>query len=68
MSDTVEFYHNGSQRPFLVVDSSFQPDDGDLINIKALTYKVMGRSFSVDYSDEPGKRIRCNVIVKKEPQ
>ena len=67
MSDTVEFYHNGSQRPFLVVDSSFQPSDGDVINIKALTYKVIGRSFSVDYSGEPRKRVRCNVIIKKEP-
>ena len=66
MSDTVEFYENGKQRPFLTVDSSFQPDDGDLISIKGKTYKVLGRSFAVDYVGEPHKAMRCNVIVEAQ--
>jgi len=67
MSDTVEFYENGKQRPFLIVDSAFQPNDDDLISIKGKTYKVLGRSFSVDYVGEPLKAMRCNVIVEEQP-
>lgn len=52
------------------LDSSFAPVEGELINIRKITYKVVGRSFSVDYADDMYERsIRCNVIVEpvKEP-
>lgn len=63
--DTVEFYHEGHQQPFCIVDSSFQPNDDDLVSIKGVTYVVLGRSFAVDYSGKPGQAMRCNVIVEK---
>ena len=49
----------------LALDSSFAPDEGDLINIKSVTYRVIGRSFTVDRADDVFERqIRCNVIVE----
>lgn len=49
----------------LAADSSFAPNDGDLININKITYTVVGRSFTVDYADDPFERqVRCNVIVR----
>jgi len=66
MSDKVEFYEEKSLIPFLTVDSAFQPSDGDLINIRSVTYKVLGTSFTVDYADKIRERyIRCNVICEK---
>jgi len=64
-TDRIEFYLNKHQRPFLIVNSSFQPNDGDLISIEKVTYKVLGRSFSVDYAREPDEQVRCNVIVEE---
>ncbi len=66
MNDTVEFYEDGHQRPFLIVNSSFQPNDDDLVNIKKQTWKVIGRSFTVDYADDfQNRKMRCVVIVEK---
>lgn len=65
MSDTMEIYVNNHQIPFLIIESSFQPNEGDLINIRKVTYKVVGRSFTVDHADEPGRSVRCNVIVEE---
>lgn len=49
----------------LALDSSFAPDEGDLINIKGQTYRIVGRSFTIDRSDDPFERqVRCNVIVE----
>lgn len=65
MSDTVEFFLRDQPQPFLVVDSAFQPNDGDLVNIRKVTYRVLGRSFTVDYADQPRRRqMRCVVIVE----
>jgi len=67
MPDKLEFYLEDKQMPFLTLDSSFQPNDGDLVNIKGVTYEVLGRSFTVDHADKMAERsIRCNVIVKKQ--
>ena len=63
MKDSIEFYLNDSLRPFLIINSSFQPEEGDLVNINNITYKVIGRSFTIDYSETPGRAIRCNLIV-----
>lgn len=63
-SDAVEFYLEGKQNPFCIVDSHFQPEAGDLVSIKGETWEVAGRSFSVDYSGKPEARMRCNVIVR----
>jgi hypothetical protein len=66
MSDKIEFFLGNSALPFLTMESSFQPNDGDKINIKGVTYEVLGRSFTVDHADDIRQRsIRCNVIVKK---
>ena len=53
----------------LGVDSSFAPQEGELINIKNVTYLVVGRSFAVDHADDFAERqVRCNVIVEPEPE
>ena len=65
MSDRIEIYRNGEDRPFVVGWSSFQPNDDDLINIRKVTYKVLGRSFTVDRSNELDQQIRCNIIVEE---
>lgn len=65
MRDIVEFYLLHSPSPFLRVQSSFAPVEGDLINIRGVTYIVVGRSFSVDHGDEPVyMQARCNVLVE----
>lgn len=52
----------------LRVDSSFAPMEGELINIKKVTYRVVGRSFTVDHADDVFERqVRCNIIVEREP-
>ena len=49
----------------LAIDSSFAPAEGDLINIKKVTYQVMGRSFTIDHADDIALRqVRCNIIVE----
>lgn len=65
MADKLEFYDGDKQQPFLTLASSFQPNDGDLINIRKVTYKVVGRSFTVDHAGEVDESIRCNVILKR---
>lgn len=66
MKNCVEFYLGASHRPFCVVDAEFQPNDGDFVNIAKVTYKVTGRTFTVDHADSVTKRsMRCNVIVEK---
>lgn len=65
MSDRIEFYSVDSKLPFLSMESSFQPNAGDLVSIKNATYEVVGRSFAADYSESiQQKHMRCNVIVK----
>jgi hypothetical protein len=66
MTDKLEFYFEDKQNPFIILDSSFQPNDGDLVNIKGVTYVVLGRSFSVDHSAKPERSIRCNVILREQ--
>ena len=65
MNETLEFYLDNSLNPFLVVNTSYQPLDGDLINIKKETFVVIGRSFTVDHSLLPSRTMRCNIIVEK---
>ncbi len=65
MSDRVEFYLDKKAQPFCSVASSFQPNDGDLVNIKKVTYVVLGRSFTVDTDGFGLTKMRCNVIVEK---
>lgn len=64
MTDRVEFFDGNSKQPFLWLDSSFQPSDGDLVSIEGKTWEVIGRSFSVDYSGTSRQLMRCNVIVR----
>lgn len=63
----VEFYKEGVQQPFCGVAAGFQPEEGDLVSIKGETWKVVGRSFSVDYAGTANAEMRCNVIVRSPP-
>ena len=66
MKDTVEFYLGWQRQPFLIVDSSIAPNEGELVSIRGETWKVIGRSFAVDYADQRTQRsMRCNLIVEK---
>lgn len=50
----------------LRADSSFAPMEGELINISRTTYRIVGRSFTIDHADDPFERqVRCNIIVEK---
>jgi hypothetical protein len=70
VKNKVEFYLGASSyQPFCVVDAEFQPSGGDFVNISGVTYKVTGRSFTVDQADSFTERsMRCNVIVEKVPE
>lgn len=65
-TDKIELYLEGSYHPFVTADSSFQPNDGDLINIHKVTYEVIGRSFTVDHVNKEEQQVRCNVILRRE--
>ena len=65
MADKLEFYHEGKQQPFVTLDSSFQPSDGDIVNIQKVTYEVTGYSFTVDHAGKADESIRCNVILRE---
>lgn len=53
------------ERTLLRVNSSFAPSEGELINIQKRTYRVVGRSFTVDHADDPFQtQVRCNVILE----
>jgi len=54
VKDQIEF-HLGD-RILVVADSSHAPDRGDLVNIRKVTYTVIGRTYTVDHSDEPRQR------------
>lgn len=61
--DRIEFWI--ADKVLLALDSSFAPAEGELINIKRVTYRVVGRSFTVDQADDLALRqIRCNVILE----
>lgn len=65
MRNCVEFYLGTNAYPFCTVEAEFQPNEGELINIKGCTYRVLGRSFTVDNADSV-RSMRCNVIVKRD--
>lgn len=58
--DGIEF-HLG-ERVLLSMESSHAPDRGDLVNIRKVTYRVIGRTYTVDHADEPRERQMVCVI------
>lgn len=64
MTDILEFYLGESRTPFLTLRSSFQPNAGDRLSIKGITYTVLGHSFTVDHAGKTEQSVRCNVIVE----
>lgn len=54
MKDQIEFHLDGAA--IVIADSSHAPDRGDLVNIRGATYVVIGRTYTVDHSDEPRER------------
>lgn len=45
--------------------SSFAPMEGELLNMRGITYRVIGRSFTIDQADNPRlAQMRCNLIVE----
>ena len=60
MTDRIEFHHR--DRIIAWSESSHAPDRGDLVNIRKETWKVLGRSFTLDYADSPRERAMVCVI------
>jgi len=63
--DVIEIYLYNAAHPFASVQSSFNLTEGDLINIKGVTYRVVAWSFAIDHADDYAERqMRCNVVVE----
>lgn len=62
--DAIEF-HLGP-RTLLAMESSHAPDRGDLINIAKVTYRVIGRTYTVDNSENLRLRQMVCVVNLKE--
>lgn len=62
--DIIEFWHGPDV--LCTVESSFAPDRDDLVNIRKKTYKVIGRTFTVDHSEEGYlKQVACIINLKE---
>lgn len=62
----IELYRSGVQTPFMRLrECSFQPNEGELINIERVTYEIVGRSFTVDYAGTKNQEMRLNLIVRE---
>lgn len=48
-------------------ETSHSPEPGELINIRKLTYQVLGRTFTVDYVDERHVQVVCYLNVERRP-
>jgi len=52
--DKIEFHMGGAVIAW--ADSSHAPDRGDKVNIRKQTYKVLGRTYTLDYADDARQR------------
>jgi hypothetical protein len=64
LPDGIEF-HVG-ERILLSMESGHAPDRGDLVNIRKVTYRVIGRTYTVDHADEARERQMVCVINLEE--
>lgn len=64
MNDQIEFHLD--DRLLTTANSSHAPDRGDLVNIQNVTYRVVGRTYTVDYSDKPPgyRTVVCIINLK----
>ena len=68
MSDEIEIYASGGL--IASVSSSFAPEREEIINIRSVNYRVIGRTFTIDHFDESGRKsVVCvlNVLRVEEP-
>lgn len=64
MSATIEFYDG--LKLLARVESSMVLPVGSLISIRKQTWKIIGVTFALDYTDEQRERqMRCNVDLEK---
>ena len=59
MKDMLEFYVG--KRCICALESSHAPDRGDMVNINKITYKVTGRTYTIDYVGE--RNVHANCII-----
>ena len=63
--DRIEFYLGDSCIAY--ADSSHAPDRGDRISIRGETYQIIGKSYTLDYADNPvGKAMVCVLHLQEE--
>jgi hypothetical protein len=60
MGDWIEFHFG--DRILLSLESSHAPDRGDLVNMRSVTYRVIGRTYTIDHADRPRERKTVCVI------
>lgn len=65
MLNKIEIHLDIDKPPIARIDTTFQPEVGEYINIKKTTYKIIHRSWTVDYSGQPHQEMCCTLIVKK---
>ena len=64
--DQIEFHLGDGM--ILAMASSHAPDRGELVNIRKTTYRVIGRTFTVDYADDARQRAMvCIVNLALQP-
>lgn len=64
--DAIEFFC--ADRLVTRAESSHAPDRGDGINIRGQNYRVIGRTYTVDYADDPNLRsVTCVLTMEKLP-
>lgn len=68
IKDEADLEAYGGERIIAWADSSHAPDRGDLINIRKTTYKVIGRTYTLDHADEPCERGMVCVINLSDSQ
>ena len=61
----LEIYELNSASPFMMLDTHFQPDVDNVLNILDVKWKVVERSFTITHTPTFGQIIRCNVTVEK---
>lgn len=67
----IEFYIGSAEKHIAVLDDGAVPREGELINIRGITYRVKRVTWTVDHADRiPGASLRANVELvrlRKQP-
>ncbi len=60
----IEFYNGDADKALAIIDSDAVPREGEVINIRKLSYTVTRVTWAVDYADNPPSTLRANVVLQ----